>query len=222
MFKKVLLAEDIDSINAGVIQALNSLGITQIDHVKYCDDAILKLRRGLLDDAPYDLFISDLSFEKDHRTQTIASGEEAVYQARVIQPDITIIVYSVEKKGFKVNTLFEKSKINGYVLKGRSSIEELKTAINHLSETQTTYLSPELQYVLRDKTVHQIDAFDVHIIRQLAEGIKQDDLEIRFKELGIKPSSKSTIEKHISKLKDTFRANNTIHLISIAKDLGII
>ena len=221
MFKKVLVAEDIDMIHVGVIQALNDLGITNIDHVKYCDDAILRIRKAIADGIPYELFISDLSFETDHHIAKIKSGEEVVSQARIIQPEITIVVYSVEKKGFKVKSLFEKSRINGYVLKGRNSISELKTALKQLYEKNDNYLSPDLQYILRDKTVRQIDDYDIQIIQQLAMGIKQDDLEIRFKELGITPNSKSTIEKHISKLKDHFRANNTVHLISIAKDLGI-
>lgn len=39
---------------------------------------------------------------------------------------------------------------------------------------------------------------------------------------GFTAYSLSFIEKRISKLKDMLKANNTIHLISIAKNLGII
>ena len=53
-------------------------------------------------------------------------------------------------------------------------------------------------------------------------GIPQDDITETFKKLDIKPNSKSTIEKKIAKLKDFFKANNTIHLVAITKDLGII
>ncbi|UPT71051.1 MAG: response regulator [Flavobacterium sp. JAD_PAG50586_2] len=221
MFKKVLLAEDIDSINAGVIQALNELGIIQIDHVKYCDDAILRIRKAMADGVPYELFISDLSFEADSRDVKIKSGEEAIAQARIIQPDIKVIVYSVENKSFRIKSLFEKNNVNGYVLKGRKSIDELKNAIRQLYDKDAKYLSPDLRHILNDRSIRQIDDYDIKIIQQLAEGITQDDLELRFKELGITPNSKSTIEKRISKLKDHFRANNTVHLISIAKDLGI-
>lgn len=221
MFKKVLIAEDIDSINIAVIQTLNELGVTQIDHVKYCDDAILKIRKAIVDNAPYDLFISDLSFEADHREVKIKSGEESIQQIRGIQVDIKIIVYSVENKSFKIKALFEKSQINGYVLKGRDSINQLKSAIKKVYEVDDIYLSPSLEHILRDNATREIDDYDVQIIQQLAVGITQDDLEAKFKELGIMPNSKSTIEKHISKLKDHFRANNTVHLIAIAKDLGI-
>jgi DNA-binding NarL/FixJ family response regulator len=221
MFKKVLIAEDIDSINIAVIQTLNELGVIQIDHVKYCDDAILKIKKALVENAPYELFISDLSFEADHRAVKIKSGEESLQQIREIQPDIKIIVYSVENKSFKIKALFEKSQINGYVLKGRDSINQLKNAIKKVYEEDAVYLSPSLEHIMRDNATREIDDYDVKIIQQLAIGITQDDLEAKFKELGIIPNSKSTIEKHISKLKDHFRANNTVHLIAIAKDLGI-
>lgn len=221
MFKKVLIAEDIDSINIAVIQTLNELGVTQIDHVKYCDDAVLKIKKAMVDQTPYDLFVSDLSFEADHREVKIKSGEESIQQIREIQPDIKIIVYSVENKSFKIKTLFEKSHINGYVLKGRDSINQLKSAIKKVYEEEAVYLSPSLEHLMRDNATREIDDYDVKIIQQLAIGITQDDLEAKFKELGIIPNSKSTIEKHISKLKDHFRANNTVHLIAIAKDLGI-
>ena len=130
-------------------------------------------------------------------------------------------MYSVENKSFKIKALFEKSQINGYVLKGRDSINQLKSAIKKVYEVDDIYLSPSLEHILRDNATREIDDYDVQIIQQLAGGITQDDLEAKFKELGIMPNSKSTIEKHISKLKDHFRANNTVHLIAIAKDLGI-
>lgn len=217
MFKRVLVAEDIDSINIAVIQTLKELGVTNIDHVKYCDDALLKVKKAIADNNPYDLFISDLSFESDHRDVTIKSGEEGIEQIRLLLPKLKIIVYSIEDKSFKIKSLFEKSSINAYVQKGRNSIEQLKRAI----VDEGLFISPNLQYIFNDKTTKEIDDYDVQIIKQLSIGITQDELESRFKELGITPNSKSTIEKRISKLKDHFRANNTVHLIAIAKDLGI-
>ena len=65
MFKKVLIAEDFDSINIAVIQTLESLGIEEIQYAKYCDDALLKLKKGLHDNKPFDLLISDLSIKAE-------------------------------------------------------------------------------------------------------------------------------------------------------------
>ena len=115
----------------------------------------------------------------------------------------------------------DKYKVNAYVQKGRNSITQLNEAILQLSQSDEVYLSSSVKHVLRDKSTREIDDFDVALIKQLAIGITQDELEQRFKELGITPNSKSAIEKRLSKLKDHFRANNTVHLIAIAKDMGI-
>ncbi|MDI1315784.1 response regulator [Flavobacterium sp.] len=221
MYKKVLIAEDIDSISISVSQTLNQLGITNIDTVKYCDDAVLKVKKALADGIPYDLFISDLSFESDHRAVKIKNGEEAIGTIKLLQPNLKIIVYSVEDKSFRVKSLLESGIINGFVHKGRNSIEQLKIAINKTHDDDSIFLSPEMEYILKDKNTREIDEVDIQIIKQLALGVSQDEIEFRFKELGITPNSKSTIEKRIGKLKDYFKANNSVHLIAIAKDLGI-
>ena len=66
MFKKVLIAEDMDFINSGIQSQLTSLGIEQIEYVQYCDEALLKLKSAKLNNSPFDLLISDLSFDEDY------------------------------------------------------------------------------------------------------------------------------------------------------------
>jgi two-component system, NarL family, captular synthesis response regulator RcsB len=222
MFKKVIVAEDLDSINLGIEQALDDLGIVNYQHSKYCDDAFLKIRKAIKDNEPYDLLISDLSFKTDHREVKIASGDELIQNVRAIQPNIKIIAYSVEDKGYRIKSLFDKAGIDGFVLKGRNSIEELKKAINLVITSNQKYISPEIASVIKENNNYEIDDFDILIIKHLSLGTPQDDITETFKELGIKPNSKSTIEKRISKLKDFFKANNTTHLVSITKDMGII
>lgn len=221
MYQKVLLAEDIDSINLAVQQTLSQMGIAVIDHVKYGDDALLKVKKALLEGKPYDLFISDLSFEQDHRIVTLQTGEEVISAVKELQPDLKVIVYSIEDKSFRIKSLFEKQQIDGFVHKGRNSIYQLKTALSHIEKEASPFVSPHLQHIFKDSSVREIDQFDVQLIQQLAMGVSQDEMEMKFKELGISPSSKSSIEKRISKLKDYFKASNTVHLIAIAKDLGI-
>jgi two-component system capsular synthesis response regulator RcsB len=222
MFKKVLIAEDFDSINLAVMQVLSELGVTEIHHAKYCDDAQLKIKKALLDNDPFELLISDLSFNADYRAVELTSEDELIQWVRAAQPGLKIIVHSVEDKKFHINSLFENFNIDGFVQKGRSSIKQLKTAIINLyQDNDAMYISPELQHVLQDKTIKEIDDYDIQIIKYLAIGVPQEKMDLKFKELGITPNSKSTIEKRVSKLKDYFKASNTVHLIAIAKDLGI-
>lgn len=150
----------------------------------------------------------------------IASGEELIALAKQTQPGLKVIAYSVEDRAFTIKNLFNNLHIEAYVQKGRHSISQLKTAIQTVAAGKT-YISPELAGHMKNQTISEIDQYDVQLIRQLSLGIPQEKMEARFRELGITPNSKSTIEKRISKLKDCFMAKNTVHLIAIAKDLGI-
>lgn len=221
MFQKVLIAEDFDSINIAVKQTLEEMGAHEIHYAKYCDDALIKFKKALQDNQPFDLVISDLSFLQDYREVTITSGEALIQDIKKIQPEINIIVYSVEDKPYVIKTLFDESQINGYVKKGRNSISQLKTAIETLLYGKT-FISPELTHALQDKTAKEIDNYDITLLSHLANGVTLEEMEPLFKHLNITPSSKSTIEKRVAKLKDYFKANNNIHLIAITKDLGII
>ncbi|WPO78935.1 response regulator [Flavobacterium sp. KACC 22761] len=222
MFKKVIIAEDLDSISFGIEQVLKDLGIENFDYSKYCDDAYLKIRKAIQDNDPYDLLISDLSFKTDHREVKLSSGDELVQKTREIQPDIKILTYSVEDKSYRIKSLFENASINAFVLKGRNSIDELKKAIGIISASEDKFISPEIASVLQEKTNFEIDDIDIKILKYLTEGKSQDDIIEIFKNANIKPNSKSAIEKRLSKLKDFFKASNTVQLVYIAKDMGII
>lgn len=226
MFSKVIIAEDIDGLNFAVKQALRELDIPEeeMDYAKYCDDALLKIKGALQNNTPYELLITDLSFKEDYRkeTQKLHSGEDLILAVKKEQPNIKVIAFSIEDRPYRIKSLFEKYEINAFVMKGRNSIPELKHAITTVFESDKKYISPNLSHVLQDKTANEIDAYDLDLIKQLSLGITQDEMEAKFKELGITPNSKSTIEKRINKLKINFKANNTVHLIAIAKDLGLV
>ncbi|WP_316633527.1 response regulator [uncultured Flavobacterium sp.] len=222
MFKKVIIAEDLEDINLGIAQTLKDLDIVNFQHAKYCDDAFLKIRKAIQDNEPYDLLISDLSFKKDHREIKITSGDELIEKVRELQPNIKIIAYSVEDKSFRIKSLFDNADIDGFVLKGRNSIEDLKKAIHIISTSDQNFISFEVASALQEKNNFEIDDFDILILKHLALGTAQDDIIELLKNSGVKPNSKSAMEKRLSKLKDFFKANNTVHLVSITKDMGII
>lgn len=221
MFKKVLIVDDVDLNDIAVVQVLNELQVPIIEYSKYCDDAFLKIKRAIQDNQPYELLITDLSFKTDYKAATLNSGEELIEAAKKADSNLKTIAFSVEDKPFRIKTLFEKHNVNGFVLKGRRSIEELKIAINNVFNDME-FISSEVSHIRKDKAVNEIDDFDVKVLRYLSEGIQQENMETTLKKAGITPNSKSTVEKRIAKLKDYFKANNTVHLVAIAKDLGII
>lgn len=222
MFTKVLIADDIDFNDLGAAQILNELDVVEIQYAKYCDEALLKVKKAHLDGAPFQLLISDLSFKADHQLNQLNSGEELIAAVKKQCPNIKIIVFSIEDRAHRVKLLFDELNIDGYVIKGRNTIYDLKRAIQKTYNDEKENISPELLYLLQDKNTSEIDNYDVQLIKYLSIGISQENIELEFKKEGIGPNSKSSIEKHINKLKIYFKANNTVHLVAIAKDLGII
>ncbi|MGV9004795.1 response regulator [Flavobacterium sp.] len=221
MFNKILVAEDIDTLNLAIGLTLEQLGITNVDNVKYCDDAVNKIKKAIVEKKPYDLFITDLSFEDDHRVTVIKSGVEAIEQIRKLQPELKIVVYSIEDKAHIIKNLIHEQKINAYVQKSRNSIDQLTSALEQLNTEDTCYLSPHIEKILKDNRNRPISKFDLLLLRYLSEGLSHDQMSAHLIQQGLKPNSKSAIEKRIADLKDQFKANNLVHLIAIAKDLGL-
>lgn len=221
MFLKVIVSEDMDDISKGVYTSLCDLGIQDIDHVQYCDDAYLKVKRAILDESPYQLLITDLSFASDHREQRIDSGEALIRTLREENHNLKIIVYSVEDRLQKVRMLMKTYGIDAYVCKSRRGLIELSKAIHKVFD-DGKYLSPQVEQALSHKANLEIDDYDIELIKQLSKGLSQDDISAFFKTQKIKPNSLSSIEKRLNKLRIQFKANNAIHLVSTVKDLGLI
>lgn len=222
MFKKVLVAEDFDSISITVGKALEELSVSEVHHAKYCDDAFLKIKKALHDKAPYDLLVSDLSFKTDHRENKLDSGDELIAAVKKVQPDIKTIVFSIEDKSFRIKSLFCNLGINAFVAKGRNSIPELKKAILEIFNNESTVLSSKLSHALKDNSLIEIEIYDIKILKLLSKGYILDEISSEFKTLGITPNGSSSIEKRINRLKIFFKASNNVHLIAIAKDLGLV
>jgi len=221
MFQKVLISEDLGSISNGVVSVLESLHIDNVKQVQYCDDAYLKIKKAIQDKLPFDLLITDLSFKADHREQRYPSGEKLIKALKNEHPTLKIIAYSVEDRPQKVRKVMLDCKADAYVCKGRNGLKELEEAIFFILKDKI-YLSPQICNVLRETSIAEIEDYDIEIMQLLAKGQSQEEISKNFKEKNITPSSLSAIEKQIVKLKSKFNAKNSVHLISIAKDLGLI
>ena len=222
MFKKVLVAEDLDSISIAVVQVLEELHVPVIHHVKYCDEGLLKVKKALAEKEPYDLMITDLSFKSDHRKVTLNSGDELVEAVNKVQPELKKIVFSIEDKSYRIKTLFNELGINAYVTKGRNSISELRNAIESTFNNEEKILSSDLSFNFNDKALIEIESYDISILKLLSQGYILESISREFKDLSITPNGTSSIEKRINKLKIYFKANNNVHLIAIAKDFGLV
>ncbi|WP_224490089.1 response regulator [Robertkochia flava] len=221
MIKKVLIAEDIDSINEGLVNFLSDTFNFEIVQAKYCDEAYLKIKRAILDEEPFDLLITDLSFKQDHRDANLKDGEMLMNRLRDEAIDIKAIMYSIEDRPFRVRQLIDKLRLSAFVTKGRNSINDLKQVIQAISKGEAIPVAPQRDQLPGEESMN-LDDYDIALLSKLSEGLSQEEIGQLFKDNNIKPASLSSIEKRINKLKIYLKAKNTIHLIAIAKDMGII
>ena len=221
MFKKILVAEDIDSISLGLELLFQKYNDTDITYTKYCDEAFLKIKKAGIDKKPFDLLITDLSFKESHRDEKLSSGESLIQAVRQEQPDVKIIAYSIDERGYMIRHLLDDLDIDGYVSKGRDSSAELLKAINAVYEGKK-HISAHLAHLKKPALVTEMDQVDLEIIKLLADGLSQNEIVDNFRSRGKKVASISSVEKRIIKMKVSLQARNTTHIVSIAKDMGLI
>ena len=222
MFQNVLIAEDQNTINKGVERTLIELNIPSIVTTQYCDDAHLKIKGALNSNNPFDLLITDLSFKADHRDRTLTSGEALIDAIKIIQPNLKIIVFSVEHRIGKIKNLIDTYDIDAYVEKGREESKELKKAIHTILKGKL-YCSQSIEQLLRNvDDISQTDQYDELLLQLLAKGLKREQIADYFREKDFPARSLSSIEKRINKLKVLFDANTSEQLVAIAIDRGLI
>ncbi|MEY8847621.1 response regulator [Psychroserpens sp. XS_ASV72] len=221
MFRRVLINDDHDAILSSISHTLKKLNANSVERSQYCDEAFLKIKKAELDKAEYDLLITDLSFKRDHRNVNLDCGEDLIEKIRTDFPDMKIIVYSMKDQLQKVRQLVKTYGVNAYVCKDRKGSLELEEAIKAVSEGRL-YLSPQVSSALSPKADLEIEDYDIYLLKLLAKGLSQEEISKLLKTEKIKPSSLSSIEKRLNRLRIQFKSNNVIQLVATAKDLGLI
>lgn len=221
MIKKVLIAEDYQSVNISVQKTLEVMGIPDPDYVSYCDDALLRIKKAVQLQQSYDLLITDLHFQPDHREQNIKSGEALIAEARKLQPDLKILVFSATGKPATIESLYDDQHIDGYVSKGRNDTMDLEAAIRQIEANQR-YFPRQQQQQIKQKNAHNFTAFDIAIITQLANGIRQKDIPAYLLKNNIQPSGLSSVEKRLNLIKEAYDFSTNEQLIAFCKDKGIL
>ncbi len=220
MFKKALIAEDHEVRNSGIVNTLAELNIENYDFVNYCDDAVKLIQNAHAENNPYDLLITDLSFDKDHIPQKIKSGQELIQEARKIHPGLKVIAFSIEKKPKTIDDLYKIYHINGFVAKARNDGKDLKNTIKKVFNGETV-IPQEILNAIRNTSL-EFTQYDITLLDLLSKGWKQGEIEEHFKKNSITPDSKSSIEKRLNDLRDSLGAKNNIELVVMCKDIGII
>lgn len=220
MINKVLIAEDHETTNLSVQRVLEEIGVEQPEYVYYCDDALAKISRAKQAGNPFDLLITDLYFEKDHNVQQLTEGTQLVEKVRSVQPELKVLVFSAENRPAVIEQLYEKYEIDAFVRKARNDAKELRIAIDSMAKNQRYYPRHLRQFVGNNS--YEFNAFDIAILRLLADGIKQKDIPFYLRRDNIKPSGLSSVEKRLSFLKDELSCSSNEQLIAFCKDKGIL
>jgi two-component system capsular synthesis response regulator RcsB len=140
---------------------------------------------------------------------------------RSIQPAIMILVFSGEDRAVNINKLYKQYKVDAYVRKARNDIKELKNAFEALTKRETYYSHAVLQ-ILRQGNSFEFEDFDVTVIRLLAEGFRQKEIEIYLKENKIEPNSLSKVEKRLKELRDELGFKKNEQLVLFCKERGLL
>lgn len=187
MFTKVLLAEDFQDTNLGIVSALkNNLNIKSIQEELYCDKALNRIKLALADNHPFDLLITDLHFKKDHVQSSISNGVALIKAARAMQPNLKVIVNSMVDNPTTINSLFNQEKINGYVCKGRHGLVELIKAVQEVYQNKT-YISAQINLKQADN-VFELKPFDLAILKDLANGLTKKEISEKLRKQNISPT----------------------------------
>ncbi|QIL38917.1 response regulator transcription factor [Pedobacter sp. HDW13] len=213
MFKKVLIAEDHEIVNLSLRNALADLNITitNQDYVFYCDDALTRIQKALNEGNPYELIITDLSFDEESPKQKIADGRALIKAVRGIQPDLKVLVFSIENRALIASSLFKELNIDAFVPKARHDAKDLKLAIESIYKNKK-YHSPNLRQ--KQANAHIFTEYDKTIVSLLLEGRTQKEMPDLLKQKKLEPSGLSSIEKRINLIKTTLNISNNGQLIA--------
>jgi DNA-binding NarL/FixJ family response regulator len=221
MIKKVLIVEDHESANISVQKTLEEMGIGDPDYVYYCDDALVKLGKAKEGGDPYDLLITDLYFDVDHRPQKIKDGASLIHAVRLVQPELQVLVFSAEGKVTVIEPLYTKGNIDGYVRKGRNDAKELKVAMGQIAGKER-YFPRFYIHAIRQENVHDFTTFDIKIISLMAAGMRQKDIPAYLEKNQIKPAGLSSVEKRLNLIREALNFSNNEQLVGYCKEMGIV
>ncbi|AKK72441.1 transcriptional regulator [Chryseobacterium sp. P1-3] len=221
MFKKILIAEDHESSSISVQKTLEDLHISNADYVYYCDDAVAKIQKSIRENNVYDLLITDLSFEEDHREQNIKDGKELIRAAKMLLPSLKVIVFSATHKSGVIDSLFTEYGINGFVRKARNDSKELKKAIASVYVNEN-YLSLDLKQDIKKLNSYEFSTYDITLVSLLSQGVLQKNIPVYLQNNDIRPNSLSSVEKKLNSLKEDLEVTSNEQLVAFCKDLGII
>lgn len=221
MFEKVIVAEDHEIANLSLRRTLEELGIPEPDYAYYCDFTLAKIQKAVGIGQPYDLLITDLSFEADGNKQELTDGAALIRAAKTIQPGLKVLVFSAENRPSIIHSLFEDLAINGFVRKARGDARDLKTALERISQHKRHY-PRELRTETTHQNLHPFTDYDKILVRLLTECESQQEISDYLTAHEIHPSGLSSIEKRLKLIRTAMGFSKNTQLVAFCKEMDLI
>lgn len=221
MFENVLIAEDQEIANLSLRRTLEELAIPSPDYAHYCDQALSKIKMALQDGRPYDLLVTDLYFEAENSGEQLPDGAGLIREAKVLQPQLKILVFSAESRNHIIQPLYDQLHIDGYVRKARSDAKDLKAALERLARQRIHY-PRGLRNQAAQENLHAFTEYDKTIVRLLSEGYAQKEIPGYLAENNLSPFSLSSVEKRLNLIKTAMGFTKNEQLVAFCKELDLI
>lgn len=216
--KHILLVEDSSGEAKGIITRLSEIkeyDVT-VKWIDNCDEAL----KICISESQFDLIIMDLHYkDEDDTSFEIEEGDDLIIQLRkCYKSPPPIVVYSMIKQPVTLDLLVNNIGVDGYIIKGRRSLDELAYSLN-LIFIGGHYISKEVKDVInKNKRALSIDRMDRAILRKLFKGFKINELPALLKKDGFSSCGQATVENRIKDLKEYFQAKTTLQLVALAKE----
>ncbi|GGD07193.1 hypothetical protein GCM10011368_06340 [Hyunsoonleella pacifica] len=164
-----------------------------------------------MDDVPFDLRAQRvITYNKEHHNWGENLRKEIV---KSISETLKSPLKSVVPVFLEVENQDKVSRKTKEYLELRNEIDLLKLKLNPHFEDKESNTKYE---------IIELDEYDTNLLSLMARGYSAVEISKKMQSSGISPSSLSSIEKRLNKLKIDFKAQNSVHLISIVRDLGLI
>ncbi len=213
----ILLLEDYDLISLGVKITLENAykNMLRFKSVTDADAALDYLQKHKVDVLLLDLIL------KSEQPTLLHSGDELLRTIHHwIEKPKTIVLSKIDSLDI-LNYCIEQLEADAYILKSKTSLEELVPAIETVLEHEN-YFSFSVRKLLKYQFgLLDIDTTDITILKALSNGLVQRKIVILLEQKAL-PMTLSAVEKRIKKLKIRFDAETTSHLVATAIRKGII
>ena len=214
----VLIVEDHDCVSLGVKQLLlsdNDFDF-QITTTSSADQAYTFIKKYL-----FDIVLLDIVLKNPSKEALFFDGDDLLRQLNKDGNNVKIIVLSKVDSLDMLDYIINILGADGYILKSRSSLNEIIPAINSVLDGEN-YFSNSIKKALKhNEMLIEIDFIDRLILKKLSQGLTQPQIEIELLKKSISLTV-SAIEKRIRRLKLRFDAKTTSHLIALSIQNGII